>query len=164
MDLVTISILAILFLVYFTANNKNTGNEVLNYHLRTAYHADLRHLAANSISFFALSNLERAIGWDKYLGAVIFIWVVSSMLLYVYHVMFPSRKIYTIGFSSVVFGLTVVYAATLKNNPGMSIAGLVATIVPQIFVPGISFEGHAAGIIAGIIFISLFSPSKLLIK
>lgn len=157
---VTIAIIMILFLIYFSVNNYDTGNELLNYQLRSFYHADMSHLIANCISFYALSPIESVIGWQKYIGAILFIWISSSILLYGYHKIVPSQKVHTVGFSGIVFGLTVLYFSIMRQNPSLSVIGLFVSILPQIFVPGISFEGHISGIISGIIFILIFPQNK----
>jgi membrane associated rhomboid family serine protease len=164
MRVVTYIILGILLLVFFTVNNYSTNVEVIDYQLRSFYHADMQHLIANSISLFALSFMEEVIGWKMFFFAILFIWVVSSLLLYIIHRIFPSRKVYTVGFSGVIFGLIVVYYSVLNQSPGVSILGLAISILPQLTMIGISFEGHLAGIIAGIIFILLFPTKKKLIR
>ena len=100
--------------------------------------------------------MEEIIGWGQFLFAILFIWIVSGIILYIIHKVFPSRKVYTVGFSGVIFGLIVVYYTLLGKGPGVSFIGLLVSILPQLVVPGISFEGHLSGIIAGIIFVLLF--------
>jgi membrane associated rhomboid family serine protease len=157
MKIVSYVILAILFIVYFTSlNNYNTSNEFINYHLRAFYHANLSHLIANAISLYALSFMENVIGSARFLFAIIFIWIFGSIILYLIHKMFPSRKRYTLGFSGVIFGLFVIYYTLLNQGPGVTFAGLIISILPQIMIPGISFEGHLAGIFAGILYVILF--------
>jgi len=153
-------------LVFFSSYNfYNTSNEFLNYQLRSIYHADMNHLIANGISFFILSFMEGIIGWKRFLSAIVFIWFVSAALLYFYHKIFPSRKVYTVGFSAVIFGLFVVYFTVLNQSPMVSTIGLIASILPQIFVPGISYEGHIMGVIAGIMYVLLFPiPHELRVK
>jgi rhomboid domain-containing protein 1 len=68
----------------------------------------------------------------------------------------PSRKIYTVGFSGVIFGLLVLYYSLLNQSPGVTLIGLIISIIPQLTIPGISSEGHFAGIIAGVMYILLF--------
>lgn len=157
MRIVTYTILAIMFLVYFTnLNNTNTGTDIIDYPLRGFYHADISHLLANSISFYALSFMEEILGWEKFITAIIFIWIVSSLILYAIHIIMPSRKVYTIGFSGVIFGLIVVYYTLLNKSKSITMAGLIISILPQLMVTGISFEGHLSGILAGIIYVTLF--------
>ncbi len=83
------------------------------------------------------------------------------MILYIIHAIMPSRKVYTVGFSGVIFGLIVIYYISLNQNPGITMTGLIISILPQLVVPGISFEGHLSGIIAGVIYITLFPVKKL---
>lgn len=159
MRIVTVIILGILIMVFLTSlNNFNTGNELVDYNLRAFYHANWSHLVANSISFIALSFMEEVMGWQQFFISIIFIWIVSSMILYIIHKLYPSRKVYTVGFSGVIFGLYVVYISLLNTSPTVSIVGLAISILPQFFVKGISFEGHLAGILAGIIYVLIFRP------
>ena len=157
MYIVSYTILIILVAVYFTSlNNYNTGKDVIDYPLRSFYHANLAHLIANSISFYNLSFLEGILGSKKYLFAIMFIWIVSSLLLYGYHLINPSRKIYTVGFSAIIFGLIVVFYSLLNQSTTMTLTRLIIIILPQLFVPNISHEGHICGIIAGFLYAKIF--------
>jgi len=161
MPIISYIILGIIVLVFLTSiNNYNTGYDAIDYPLRSLYHANLSHLLANGISLFALSFMEEVIGWKMFLFAIVFIWIVSSMILYFIHLAFPSRKVYTVGFSGVIFGLIVIYFSLLGRSAGVTLLGLVVSILPQLYMTGISFEGHLAGIIAGIIYILLFPTNK----
>lgn len=156
MRIVSIIILGMIVLIFFTINLKSTGIDIIDYPLRDFYHADMSHLFANGISMVALSFMEEILGWKQYLFAIIFIWISSSMILLLIHKLIPSRKITTVGFSGVIFGLMVIYYKLLGASSGITMIGLLISIVPQLMVPGISFEGHLSGIIAGIIYVSIF--------
>jgi len=134
----------------------DTGTEIINYQLRNFYHANLQHLLSNTISFYGLSFIEDIIGTPRFIGCIVFISIVSSLLLYIYHNIFTSRKVVTVGFSGVIFGLLVVYFTLLQQGTGLTIANLAISILPQIFVSGISWEGHVSGIVAGFIYVTLF--------
>ena len=161
MRIVSFIILGIIIIVFFTSlNNMNTNYDIINYPLRAFYHANIEHLVANGISLFSLSFIENIMGSAQFLFAMVFIWIVSSMLLYVYHLLVPSRKVYTIGFSGVIFGLMVIYFSLLNKGTGITLFGLAVSILPQILVPGISWEGHICGVIAGVLYILLFPVDK----
>lgn len=161
MRIVAYIILGIMVIIFFTSLNfKNTNIEIIDYPIRSFYHANLSHLIANAISFYSLSFLEDVMGSGQFLAAIIFIWVVSSLLLYLIHKILPSRKVYTVGFSGVIFGLIVIYFFLMNNSPGLSLAGLIVSIIPQLVVPGISFEGHLCGIIAGFLYVIIFKANK----
>ncbi|XWV26009.1 putative rhomboid protein [Tupanvirus soda lake] len=161
MRVITYIILGIIVLIFFSSFNfYDTGYDIVDYPLRSLYHANVSHLVANGISLFALSFMEEIIGWNQFLLAILFIWIVSSILLYIIHIIFPSRKIYTVGFSAVIFGLVVIYYSLLNQSTTVTLAGLVISILPQLVVPGISFEGHLAGIISGIIYVLLFPVKR----
>lgn len=157
MRVVTIAIIGIMILIYVTPFNMHDfGSIVIDAPARTFYHANWEHLIANSISFFALSFMEQKMGSLKYLMAIIFIWAVSTLILYGIFWLFPSRRAYTVGFSGVIFGLSVLYFTMMGSSPGISALGLAVTLVPQLFVPGISWEGHLAGILAGVLYVICF--------
>lgn len=165
MAVITIIIISIMILVYLSSlNNYQLNNEMMNYAVRSFYHADLAHLISNMISFYYLSPIEDIVGEASFVFIVVFIWIVSSLLLYTYHQLFPSRKVYTIGFSGVIFGLIVVYYSLLGQKASVSVTGLIISILPQIVIPNISFEGHIAGIIAGALYVTFFSSNHLLLN
>ncbi len=159
MRIISITILVILVLVYFAKLNRyESSSDFINYQLRSLYHANLQHMIANGISFFALSFIETVLGWKLFLFTMIFLWFVSNCILFTIHAAIPSRKVKTVGFSGVIMGLIVVYISLLNKNPTINIIGLIASILPQFFTVGISFEGHLSGIIAGIILVTIFRP------
>ena len=157
MYVVTYVILGILFLIYLSEYNmQDTGIEIYDYYIRTMYHVNMSHLLANSVSLIILSPMEDILGWQKFLFAIIFIWIISVFILIVIHQAVPSRKVPTYGFSGVIFGLMVIYLYLLNRDEMLSIVALVASVIPQIFIQGISFEGHLSGIIAGFMFVKFF--------
>ena len=161
MEIVSYIIIGIIVIIFYSSYNfYDTKYETVNYLLRPLYHANMSHLIANSISLYALSFMEEIIGRTQFLLAIIFIWIVSSIILYIIHLLLPSRKVYTVGFSGVIFGLIVIYYFMLNRSAGITLAGLVISIIPQLFIRGISFEGHLSGIIAGFIYVFLFPVPK----
>lgn len=162
MNYVSYIILGIIVIVYITSlNNLSVSSDLINYPLRAFQHANLNHIAANAISFFSLSFIEGIMGHEHFLMAMIFIWIVSSLLLYGYHSIFPSRKIKTVGFSAVIFGLIVIYYTLLGSSKMITFVGLAVSIVPQLAVSGISHEGHICGIIAGILYVTFFPVKSM---
>lgn len=162
MQIVSYIIIGIIIIIFITPlNNTNTTNEILNYLLHTAYHANISHIVANILTFYGLSFIENIMGHYTFLLAILFIWIVSSIMLYTYHSLFPSRKVYTIGFSGVIYGLIVVYISLLGKESDISIFDLIGSLIPQLFVPHISTEGHFFGIIAGFLYVMLFGNSTV---
>jgi rhomboid domain-containing protein 1 len=150
-------IILIMVIIFFSSYNfYQTGSEIANYNLNSLYHANLTHLLVNMFSLYNLSFLEDVLGEGQFLFAILFIWIVSSILLYLLHSLVPSIKRPTVGFSGVIFGLIVVFYFTMNINKADIMTRLVASIVPQLFMPGISIEGHFCGIIAGLMYVTLF--------
>jgi rhomboid domain-containing protein 1 len=161
MNIVTYIILGILITLFFVMKKfYDTGYDIIDYPLHSLYHANLEHLIANGISFYSLSFIEGIMGSKQFLFAIVFIWIVSSILLYIEHTIVRSRKVYTVGFSAVIFGLIVVYYSLLNQSPAITFTGLTISILPQLFVPNVSFDGHMCGIIAGILYVFLFPVNK----
>lgn len=162
MRLLSYIIIGILVLIFFSPLNfYDIGNEPIDYILRSLYHADTTHLVANTLSLYSLSFMEDIIGKTQFLFSILFIWIVSSILLYIVHLLIPSRKVYTVGFSAVIFGLIVIYYSLLNRNASVTFAGLAISILPQLFIKGISFEGHLSGIVAGILYVFLFPLKRI---
>lgn len=157
MQIISYIIIGIIVIIFISPINfYDTKNEPVNYIVRSLYHANTTHLLINMFSFYNLSFMEDVIGKTKFLTAILFIWIVSSILLYFYQKIFPSRKKYTVGFSAVIFGLIVVYYSLINISKRKMLLPLLASIIPQLFMIGISFEGHICGIIAGFMFVTLF--------
>lgn len=155
-------IIGILVLIFFSpVNFYDTGKEPVDYILRSLYHANTTHLIANTFSLYSLSFIEDIIGKTQFLFSILFIWIVSSILLYFVHLVIPSRKVYTVGFSAVIFGLVVIYYSLLNRGASVTLGGLVISILPQLFIRGISFEGHLCGIVAGILYVLLFPLKRI---
>ena len=158
MPVVTYKILGILLIIFMSELNMySTGIDIFDYYLRTGYHVDMSHLLANGLSLIFLSPMESILGWQKFLFAILFIWLLSTLLLFLFHKIFPQRKSVTVGFSGVIFGLMVIYLSLLNKDQMLSIIALIMSIIPQFFVRGISFEGLLSVIIAGFIFIKTFN-------
>lgn len=157
---ITIIILCTLILIFVFHLERESNNEVLNYGLRAFYHANTQHLVANGISLVLLSTVETALGWQKFLSIILFLWVASTFFLYITHLIIPSIKVKTIGFSGVIYGLYVVYFSLLGQTKYVNLGILIASIVPQFFVKGISVEGHLCGILAGLVCVGLFGRNK----
>lgn len=154
--LITYILIFSMVLIYLSPINfYDTKSDIINYGIRPFYHADSSHLIANMISFYGLSSMENILGSSQYLFAIVFIWFFSSLFLYVYHLIFKSQKVYTVGFSGVIFGLIVVYYTLMGKTTTETTYSLLLSIIPQLFMTGISSEGHACGILAGLLYVKV---------
>jgi rhomboid domain-containing protein 1 len=126
--------------------------------LRTLAHGDLLHLLSNLFGLWKIRELSTSFTWWQSLIMIIFIWVASTVGLFGIKMIGGTsgdRRI-TIGFSGVLFGLFVVYYYLQSNNIMGVLFTLFQGILPHLLVPGISFEGHLAGILAGWLYVTLF--------
>lgn len=165
---ITYWLIAILVLIYLFVQDLVglfPGGEVVNYLVRSFYHGNLLHLLLNLFSLYSLGNdLEPMMGGGVYLGMIIFLWLVSSLLLLGIDQVFDQKKI-SVGFSAVLFGMALVEAFE-EQNGALSLVNLLAVgrlvsvfqtmvfkLLPQLLIPGISFEGHLSGLVAGLIYL-----------
>ena len=146
-----IGLMTALFL--FTSDIPDTGIQPLDYVLRSFYHGNPYHLLANMYTFIQLSSLATTMPPTEWLTLLLFLLVTSSLILFLIHTTLPTTKRPTIGFSAVLFGLLVL----VQRFTGDSLLSIskdnILEILPQFFVPGISFWGHLSGIISGLIYL-----------
>jgi rhomboid domain-containing protein 1 len=141
------------FLFYDKWPIPNTGLGPVDYTLRSFFHANLIHLAANLFTLWQLSDLAKSFTTQQFINLIIMLTILSSSILYLINYLIPSTKTITIGFSGVIFGLFVVS----QKLSGYDLTHIgtknIIQILPQLLIPGISFWGHLSGIISGFIYI-----------
>jgi len=148
---VLIGLMVTIFLAQIPIPNFNF--EPLNYILRSFFHGNSYHLAANLFSLWQLNSLAQTMGRTQFARLLAFLLITSSLILYSIHTFFPQTKVTTVGFSAVLFGLIIVINYLASGNL-FSVSGeAILRILPQFFVPGISFWGHLSGILSGIIYL-----------
>jgi len=124
--------------------------------IRIFAHAGVVHLLSNLWGLFKVSSLANEYSSAKVLRLIIFLWIVSTMMLYVWNVLFLGKEKVVVGFSAVLFGLYVVYYYLQNGNIGQTLWTLVPGILPHLFIKQISFWGHLFGILSGLIYTKLF--------
>lgn len=163
-----------------TSNNKVIYNkEWKRIFFSSFYHLDDMHLYYNMVSFIWKGiKLERDLGKRKYVFLLaVFSVATQAIMLALNHgfsVAFHNKQyLYTCaaGFSAVIFALKVVTTALStgsENVMGLPIsvptryACWVELVVIQMLVPNVSFTGHLAGILVGLLYV--YGPLKSLIK
>lgn len=147
--------------------------------LSSFYHLDDMHLYYNMISFIWKGiTLERDIGRRKYVFLLaVFSVATQCVMLALNHCLFVAfhnqQYLYTCaaGFSAVIFALKVV--TTALSTVGENVMGLpisvparytcwIELVVIQMLVPNVSFTGHLAGILVGLLYV--YGPLKYLIQ
>jgi len=147
--------LTILFLIiiFFSTNGaiSTFDFEPLNYLANNFVHADLSHLLTNAIGLWQLKNLSQNMSQIKILKLMIIIWFLSTFILYLFHYLFPQVKKQTIGFSGIVLGLIIISEYLDSGKLFNVTRNNLLLILPHFFIPDISFLGHLAGVISGVI-------------
>ena len=130
-------------------------------------HGGLLHIGFNMMSLFGLGQSLESLFGSLLLFFLLLIYVIGCGLLYILMSVFLSwvwnpRSLFqgAVGFSGVLFAMAV-DETSLSPFPTRSIFGLfnvptkiypwVLMIILQIVIPGVSFLGHLAGIIIGMI-------------
>lgn len=107
-------------------------------------HVNFTHLVMNLIGLYILSEIEKAIGSEKFIKLVLFIIVLSSIIEMVL------KTSCSIGFSGVLYGL-LAYEMFIKKKIQLDI---IIVLVSLCFIPdnysNISHSGHLIGFISGI--------------
>lgn len=113
-------------------------------------HGGLLHLGFNMLVLWLLgSQLERALGWERYLTLY-----VASLLAGSFGVMLLDPTAMTVGASGAIFGLMGA-AVALQRAAGVNwwSSGLGTLLVVNLLitfaVPGISIGGHLGGLLGG---------------
>jgi len=120
-------------------------------------HGGFRHLIGNTVPFIILSGLALTGGLRRYLTASALIIVIGGALVWAFAIGSNENHI---GASGWVFGLFgfLLAAAVFEKRPASIIVALIALFayggtilfgfVPR---PGLSWEGHLFGVIAGVL-------------
>lgn len=154
--LVVLSLFMIM-IYFFHVPLPNTSVQGVDYILRSFHHADLVHLISNLVVFSRLIVLGKFLSPLKLIRLLLFLTIVSSLLLYALHTLFPSTSRLTVGFSGILFGLIVVKNALSGAKMQNILTDVAILIVPSILTPNISFFGHLTGAIAGFIYVYIFN-------
>ncbi len=127
-------------------------------------HVDVPHLLSNTLPLIVFSALISLRGNSYYISVTLAIVLLGGALLWVF-----GRSYYHVGASGLIFGyfgfllLRMVYSPSLSSaiiaiGVFLIYGGLIWGIVPQ--GRHISWDGHLAGLIAGVLVARLFSGSK----
>lgn len=129
-------------------------------------HGSVRHLLSNLVPFIVLSWLVATEGVQRYVRVALLVGLLGGLLVWI-----VGRPTIHVGASGLIFGLwayllarawyqrsLVSFAIALITLLGYS--GLILGFIP---VPGVSFESHLAGAVAGI-FVAWLMHSKALVE
>lgn len=160
---VTITLAVLMFIIYIlykakAVKNIPCGNDLGSIVVSQFVHVSFVHLAANLFTLWYLANLERNLGWKKFILLVLVIALISSVIDTIIgdH---AGKRDCSIGFSGVLFGLV---AWSVLTNGGFKwynlamVAGLVLTNMG----PHISVRGHVIGAVTGLILALIYNATR----
>lgn len=120
-------------------------------------HTSLMHIFFNLFVFFQLSPaIEKYVGHTTYALLILAIWGMSILLLR------PVLDAPTLGFSGILMGLMAFFLFLFYHVPMIrnQLAMWLGINILIGLTPGISFWGHAMGVIAGCIVFFVFSLTR----
>jgi rhomboid domain-containing protein 1 len=124
--------------------------------MRAFAHGGLLHLISNLWGLWKVGSLTEDFSIPGLLSLIIFLWIASTIMLYIWNVLFLNNQKIVIGFSGVLFGLLVVFYYLQNRDIGETLWTLAPSIIPHLFMPQISFWGHLFGILSGLLYVKLF--------
>lgn len=133
----------LLYKIKFFDSVNICNDDILSRIQGSLVHVNLTHLMMNLIGLYILSEIEKAIGSEKFIKLVLFIIVLSSIIEMVL------KTSCSIGFSGVLYGL-LAYEMFIKKKIQLDI---IIVLVSLCFIPdnysNISHSGHLIGFISG---------------
>ena len=145
--------LIIIFLLYSTKHITKVpcGTDIKDIFMTNFVHTDLYHLLFNLYALYALSRVERYIGYQKFAVLILFLLVFTTLGEYIIKKIIHQNQC-SIGFSGILFGL-LTWEIIIVNKIDIIVlmAIVVKVIYPSLYNKKVSFTGHLIGAIGGII-------------
>ena len=126
---------------------KNIPNIFMN----TFTHIDNKHLIANLLTLWALSRVEKDMGFTPFLWLLVFLVVFNTLVEY-FIIKFYKDVDCGIGFSGILFGI-MTWEIITKNDVSTEIILTIAilTATPSLNRKNISLISHIIGALSGIV-------------
>ncbi len=148
-----IDLLITLLIITFIYPLNMTNFNYVNYLLRSLSHLNIFHLIVNLSSLYKLRDLQSQLSNYKLIKIVMILWLLSDLILYLIHLIFPTTKAITIGFSGIILGLILIKHYLISDNLTQEAVTLWFDILPHLFIPNVSYLGHLSGLFAGFIYL-----------
>ena len=152
-------LMIIIFSLYFTTAIKTLpcGKDIMSVFASNFTHIEPYHLLANLYAVYALSRIEKEIGWKKFLPLIGFILVVNTVLELILYKLFPGIPC-SIGFSGVLFAILVWDIVREKSiDMYLLFSIILVVIVSSLKNTNVSLSGHLIGVFTGLITGMLYS-------
>lgn len=146
-------IITLIFSLYFTSVIKSTpcGKNLGSVFVSNFVHTDFMHLVYNLFAIFAISRIEREIGWEKFLALIIFSLTINTILETTLHRIDRNIKC-SIGFSGVLYTMFTWQVITNKEFDVYMLSVIAGNILyPKLTGGNVSTSGHVIGVITGIL-------------
>jgi membrane associated rhomboid family serine protease len=126
---------------------KNIPNIFIN----TFTHIDNKHLISNLLTLWALSRVEKDMGFKPFLWLLVFLIIFNTIIEYIFVKLYKDVDC-GIGFSGILFGI-MTWEIVTKNDVSTEIILTIAILVaaPSLQSKNASLVGHIIGALSGII-------------
>lgn len=127
------------------------GKSIQDVFMSQFVHVDTLHLVSNLYALYAISRVEKEMGFKS------FIWLIIFTLSFNTLVEFIIRQIWSdlpcsIGFSGILFGLMTWEMVSKKEfDTELFLAIVIMVVGPSLKSKKVSLSGHAIGAVSGII-------------
>ena len=114
-------------------------------------HIDATHLISNLYALYAISRVEKKMGFKSFIWLIIFLLSFNTLVEYMFRLIIKDMKC-SIGFSGILFGLITWELLTTKKLDAQLIIAIVIFVVrPSIGNKRLSLSAHAIGALSGVV-------------
>ncbi len=141
----------IIFLLYVTNVIKTVPCQkgVLGSFYRNFVHVEFYHVFVNLYALYTISRVEREIGFKKFVGLIVYLLVLNTILEVSLHKINPNIKC-SVGFSGVLMGIMVWELVCKRKLDLYLLSAIVIMVVfPSIKSKKVSLSGHLIGAFSG---------------
>ena len=127
------------------------GTNINNVFMSNFTHIDLSHLMSNLYALYAISRVEKQMGFKSFFWLLVFLLIFNTLVTWLARVYIKNWKC-SIGFSGILFGLLTWEISSQKSvDINIIISIVIMVVTPSLNSTNISLIGHTLGAISGVI-------------
>ena len=127
------------------------GNNIYEVLISNFVHIDLTHIMLNLYALYAISRVEKEMGFVSFIYLLVFLLIVNTLMEFLARCIWKDLPC-SIGFSGILFGLFTWELVTKKKlDVELLLAIIIMTIAPSLSNKKVSMSGHIIGVVSGVI-------------
>jgi len=127
------------------------GKSIHEVFMSNFVHIDAMHLMFNLYALYAISRVEREMGFKSFIWLLIFLLIFNTLAEFLVRQVWKDSKC-SIGFSGILFGLMTWELVSKKElDVRIMIAIVIMIVGPSLQNKHVSLSGHMIGAVSGII-------------